>query len=310
MKKVSIIGAGQVGGVSALRIAESGLADVVLIDIAENLACAKAYDLEDARYALKNHVSIQGSGDYSKCAGSDIVVVTAGLVRKPGMKREDLLLKNAGIVSDVCEKILEYARDAIVIVVSNPVDAMTHLAFRKLKFPRGRVFGMGVSLDTSRFANLIAKKLDVKIQDVEALVIGNHAETMVPLARLAKVKGQALSEILEQKDLDELVARTKKRGAEIVALYASGSAYLAPSAAIFEIVKTILKGETKQIPVSVFLEGEYGLAAVTLGVLARIGQGGMEKVLQVDLNLKEEEAFKGCAESVKESITLLEENGL
>lgn len=308
MKKVSIIGAGFVGGTAALRIAESGLAHVALVDISGCVATAKAFDIDDAKYALGLDSSIEGSGDFAAIKDSDIIVVTAGLPRKPGMTREDLLLKNAEIMSSVCGQIKKYAPDAVVIVVSNPLDVMTYLAFKKLGVPRQRVFGMGVNLDTSRFANLIAKKLNVNIKDINALVLGSHGETMLPLPRLSKVSGKPLTDSLSGKDIDELVEKTKKRGAEIVGLYGSGSAYMAPSAAIFEIVSVILKGEKKEIPVSACLEGEYGLKDVSIGVLARIGSKGMEEVVAVGLNESEKKAFCDSAAAIQNAIKSLRLN--
>ncbi|MDD5019513.1 MAG: malate dehydrogenase [Candidatus Omnitrophica bacterium] len=305
MKKVAIIGAGFVGGTAAMRIAESGLAQVVLVDVVEVLARAKAFDMEDGRYALGSDVRIESAGDMKALAEADIVVVTAGLPRKPGMTREDLLSKNTQIMKSVCQGIVEHAGSAIVIVVSNPLDVMTYLAYHLTGFSRQRVFGMGANLDSSRFANLIAQKLFVGIEHVQALVIGSHGETMLPLPRLASVRGKPLTELLDSGEIDDLVERTRKRGAEIVSLYGSGSAYFAPSAAIFEIVRTIVSGSAKEIPVSVCLEGEYGLRDVAIGVPALIGPEGVERILTVDLNDAELQSLKGSAQSIKDSIGLL-----
>lgn len=308
MKKVSIIGAGFVGGTAALRIAESGLAKVALIDVAADIARAKASDLNDGKYSLGLDAYIEGSGDYALIGKSDIIVVTAGLPRKPGMTREDLLLKNADIMSGVCEQIKKYAPEAIVIIVSNPLDVMTYLAFKKLGFPRKRVFGMGVNLDTARFANLISEKLSVGIKEVRALVLGSHGETMLPLPRLSTAGGKPLTDMLNPEETGELVERTKKRGAEIVGLYGSGSAYIGPSAAIFEIVRVILSGEAKEIPVSVCLDGEYGLKDVSIGVLAQIGATGAEKVVCVELNADEQKAFMESAQTIQKTIKTLKLN--
>lgn len=305
MKKVSVIGAGFVGGTTAMRIAESGLAQVVLVDVVENMAKAKAYDMEDARYALDADARIEGTSDMSMLKESDVVVVTAGLPRKPGMTREDLLIKNAQIMEDVCHGIVTHAPAAIVIIVSNPLDVMTYLAYKLTRFPRQRVFGMGVSLDSSRFANLIAQKLFVGIHQVEALVVGSHGETMVPLPRLSTVRGKVLTELLKSEEIAELVERTKKRGAEIVALYGSGSAYYAPSAAILEIVRAIVSENPKEIPVSMCLEGEYGLQDVAIGVPAIIGSTGIQRVLTLDLEETELKTFNDSAQSIKDSIRLL-----
>ncbi len=305
MKKVAIIGAGNVGGTTALRIAESGIASVVLMDVAENLARAKASDLEDARYSLKRDTRIEGTSEISRIDGSDVVVITAGLARKPGMTREDLLIKNAEIVGGVCRGVAEFAKDAIVIIVSNPLDVMTYLAFKKTGFSRQKVFGMGSSLDASRFANLISKKLFVGIENIQACVVGSHGETMLPLPRLSKVRGKPLTELIEKQQVDELVTRTRGRGAEIVSLYGSGSAYMAPSAAIFELVETILTGHAKEIAVSVCLDGEYGLYDVAIGLPAMIGSGGIEKVYEVDFTTEEKDSFLQSAKSISNSIKSL-----
>jgi len=294
-----------VGGTAAMRIAESGLAQVVLVDVVENVARAKASDLEDSRYALGVDSRIEGTSDMASIKESEIVVVTAGLPRKPGMTREDLLVKNAGIMENVCRGIVEHAPEAIVIVVSNPLDVMTYLAFKKTGFPRQRVFGMGVNLDSSRFANLIAQKLFVGIHQVEALVIGSHGETMIPLPRLSTVRGRPLSEMLKPGQIAELVERTRKRGAEIVSLYGSGSAYFAPSAAIFEIVKAILQENASEIPVSLCLDGEYGLRDVAIGLPAVIGAGGVQRPLVLDLEQDELKALEESARAIKESIRFL-----
>lgn len=305
MKKVSVIGVGNVGGTTAMRIAESGLAQVVLIDIVENMTKAKALDIEDARYCLKCDTHISGTNDFSALSGSDIVVMTAGFPRKPGMTREDLLLKNAAIMTDVCGHITRYAKDAIVIIVSNPLDAMTYLAFKKTGISRKKIFGMGVNLDSSRFANLIAKKLDVGIEEISALVIGSHGETMLPLPRATKVGHKLLVDLLSEAEVASLVEATKKRGAEIVSLYGAGSAYYSPSAAIYEIVETILSGRSKEIPVSAVLDGEYDCREVSIGVLTKIGAGGIEKIIEIDLTAEEKQAFKQSSQAIKESIKYL-----
>lgn len=305
MKKVAVIGAGHVGGATAMRIAALGLCDVVLVDVMPNVARAKAYDMEDARYALGRDCRIEGAETLSAMDGADIVVVTAGLPRKPGMTREDLLFKNADIMSQVVQGILTHAASSIVIVVSNPLDLMTYFAYRKTGFPRQRVFGMGSSLDSSRFANLIAKKMSVGIKDIRALVIGSHGETMLPMPRLTTVKGKPLTEVLPKAEVDALVQATKQRGAEIVALYGSGSAYFAPSAAICEIVETIVSGRVKEIPVCAVIDGEFGLCDVAVGVPAKIGPHGLEEIVVLDLTPEEKSALLQSAQSLKDSLKLL-----
>lgn len=305
MKKVAVIGAGNVGGTTAMRISESGLAQVVLVDIAEKIAKAKAFDLEDSRYALGIDSRVEASADMSAIAESDIVVVTAGFPRLPGMSREDLLAKNSKIIESVSQAISSHASGAIVIVVSNPLDVMTYLTLRKTGLSRERVFGMGPNLDSSRFANIISEKLFVGVSQVEALVIGSHGETMLPLPRFSSVRGKPLTELLKPKEIEELVERTRKRGAEIVSLYGSGSAYYAPSAAILEIVRAILSENPVEIPVSMCLEGEYGLSDVAIGVPALIGAGGIKKPIILNLNATELKALKESAKAIKESLKLL-----
>ncbi|MFH0877004.1 MAG: malate dehydrogenase, partial [Candidatus Omnitrophota bacterium] len=235
----------------------------------------------------------------------DIVIVTAGFSRKPGMTREDLLFKNSQVISTVAQGITRYTKDAIVIVVTNPLDAMTYVALKATGFNRFKLFGMGSSLDSSRFANLISKKLFVSVEYIEALVIASHGEGMLPLSRLAKVRGKSLTELLDANDVVALEEKTRRRGAEIVSLYDTGSAFYGPSAALFEIAETILSGHPREIPVSVFLEGEYGVRDVCLGVPALIGSAGIEKIIELDLNPEEKKAFQRCAQSIKESLKVL-----
>jgi len=304
-KKVTIIGAGNVGGTAAMRIYESGLARVALIDVVENVARAKAEDLQDSQSVLGINNRIEASSDLSLMEGSDIVVVTAGLPRRPGMTREDLLVKNAAIMESVCFGITQFAQGAIVIIVSNPLDVMTYFAHKRTGFSRNRLFGMGASLDTSRFVNLISHKMRVSPADVKAVVMGSHGETMLPLGRLATVRGKSLMAAIGEDEVEELTKRTRQRGAEIVSLYGAGSAYYAPSAAIFQIVSTILKREHRQIPVSVCLDGEYGLRDVAIGVPATICADGIEKVEEIFLQPEEREALEASAQAIQKSIASL-----
>ncbi len=305
MKKVAIIGAGNVGGTAAMRLAESGLASVVLVDIAAALAQAKVFDLEDSRYAVGTDSRLEASSDFSRIDGADVVVITAGLPRKPGMTREDLLAKNAGIVTEVCASVGRFTPRAVVIVVSNPLDAMTYLAFRKLGWERSRILGMGVNLDSSRFANLIAKKLFESTDHVRALVIGSHGESMLPVPRLSSVRGKPLTQLLPAAEIEELVKATRQRGAQIVSLYGSGSAYYAPSAAILQLLRPLLTGESEEIPVSAVLDGEYGLKDVAIGVPARIGPRGVEEVLEIELSSTESQALQDSAQAIKDSLKQL-----
>lgn len=305
MKKVTIIGAGNVGGTLALRVAESGLADVAIIDINDKLALAKACDLKDSNYSNGKYCKIEASGDLSLMKDSDVVVVTAGLARKPGMTREELLAKNSEIIKGVCEGIVKFAKNAIVIVVSNPLDIMTYLVLKTTNFSKKKVFGMGAGLDTSRFANLISEKLSVSTQDIRALVIGSHGETMLPLPRHSTVKGKPLTELMKEDEAQALAKLTKSRGAQIVSLYGTGSAYMGPAAAIFQIVKTILSGSESEIPVSAYLEGEYGEKGLCIGVPAKISSQGLKEVIEIKLSEQEKAEFAASAKSIKESIKAL-----
>jgi malate dehydrogenase len=285
--KISIIGAGNVGSLTAMRIAQDGLGDVLLIDVVKGFAHGKALDLEDARAILKYNYQIKGSDDIRQIGDSDIVVITAGFARKPGMSREELLAKNARILKDVCLNIKELAKSAIVIVVTNPLDIMTLYALSITGFKPGKLFGMGISLDAARFANLIAQELVLPSTDIEALVIGAHGEGMLPLPKFTKVKGVLLDEFIDDKKIESLVSRTIGRGAQIVADLGTGSAFFAPSAAIAAIVKAIVKDEKRTIGLCCYLNGEYGIKDTCIGVPCRIGKHGIEKVIELDLSQEE-----------------------
>jgi len=285
--KISVIGAGNVGSLTAMRIASDGLGDVLLIDVVKGLAHGKALDLEDARAILKYNYNIKGSDDIHQVRDSNIVVITAGLARKPGMSREELLSKNGQILKDVCLNIKELAKGAIVIVVTNPLDIMTLYALKITGFKREKVFGMGVSLDAARFANLIASELAVPVTDVETLVIGAHGEMMLPLPRFTKIKGVLLDEFIDDKKEELLVSRTINRGAEIVASLGTGSAFFAPSAAIAAIVRIIVKDEKRTIGLCCYLNGEYGIKNTCIGVPCRLGKNGIEQVIELGLSKEE-----------------------
>ncbi|MDD5431907.1 MAG: malate dehydrogenase [Candidatus Omnitrophica bacterium] len=297
--KISIIGAGNVGSTTAMRLAQEGVGDILIVDILKGLAHGKALDLEDARPILKQNYNITGSDDITQIKDSDIVVMTAGLARKPGMTREELLAKNAQIIKDVSINIKNLAKEAILIVVTNPLDLMTFFALKQTGFKNNKVFGMGIGLDSARFANLIALELKVPQTSVEACVIGSHGEAMLPLARFTKINGIALDEFVDKAKLETLINRTIGRGLEIVSNLGSGSAYYAPSAAIADIVKTIVKNEKRTIGVCASLNGEYGIKDVCLGVPCRIGKDGIEKVIELDLNKEEKDKFIASAESIR-----------
>jgi len=289
--KISVIGAGNVGSLTAMRLAEEGLGEILLVDIVKGLAQGKTFDMEDARVILKNNYSVKGSNYIEDISGSDIVILTAGLPRKPGMTREDLLNKNALIVRNISLDIKRLADKAIFIVVTNPVDLMSRLALETTAFERRRVFGMGLNLDAARFANVISKALNIATSDIEPCVIGSHGEGMLPLARFTKVRGVPLDEVAGDKILAEMVNKTTERGHEIVTLLASGSAYFAPSAAITEIVKTIAKDEKRIIGVSAYLDGEYGVKDTCVGVPCRLGRNGIEDIVELALEPQEKESF-------------------
>ncbi|MDI6605903.1 MAG: malate dehydrogenase [Candidatus Omnitrophota bacterium] len=298
--KISLIGAGNVGSLSALRIAQEGLGDIVLLDIAKGLARAKALDLEDARQILKYDYNIEGSEEINKIKKSDIIVVTAGLARKPGMAREELVSKNAAILKEVCLNIKELAPDVVVIIVTNPLDLMTYFALKVTGFEPNRVFGMGISLDASRFANLISKELNIPVTDIETNVIGSHGEGMLPLPGHTRIKGVKLDEFLDDKKIEELVKRTVERGAQILSLSGAGSAYFAPSAAITQIVRAVAKDEKRILGVSAYLNGEYELKDICLGVNCRLGKNGIEQIVELELTEEEKKKLRHSAESLRQ----------
>jgi malate dehydrogenase len=282
--KITVIGAGNVGSLTAMRIGSDGLGDVLLIDIVKGLALGKALDLEDARPLLKNNYNIQGSDDINQIKGSDIVVVTAGLARKPGMTREELLVKNAKILKEICLKIKELAGQSIVIIVTNPLDIMTFYALQITGFKPHRLFGMGISLDTARFINLVSQELQLPATDIEAMVIGAHGEGMLPLASFTKVKGVSLDEFINDDKIKSLIDGTINRGAQIVANLGTGSASFAPSAAIAAIVRTIVKDEKRTLGLCSYLNGQYGIKDTCIGVPCRLGKSGIEQIIELDLS--------------------------
>ncbi|MDP2941300.1 MAG: malate dehydrogenase [Candidatus Omnitrophota bacterium] len=297
--KISIIGAGNVGSTTAMRLAQENLGEIVLVDIVKGLAQGKAFDLEDARQILKIQYQIEGSEDINKIKASNIVVITAGLTRKPGMTREELLRKNAQILKDTCLNIKKLATEAIVVVVTNPLDLLTYLALKTTGFAPNRVIGMGPSLDAARFANLISRQLNISAADIEPCVIGSHGEGMLPLPRLTKVQGVALDELLDDNAVKALVEKTVGRGLEIVTLLGSGSAYFAPSAATASLVKSVAKDEKRVIGVCAYLSGEYGIKDTCIGVPCRIGSKGIEQVIELELNPEEQKLLQQAAEKLK-----------
>lgn len=303
--KVTVVGAGNVGATTAQRIAEHELADVVMVDVAAELAAGKALDMMEAAPILGFNAKIQGGGDYAPTAGSDICVVTAGLARKPGMSRDDLLLKNTEILKGVVEQLVRYSPETILIIVTNPLDAMCEVARRVSGFPRERVFGMAGVLDSARMRYFIAAELKVSVEDVDAFVLGGHGDTMVPLPRYATVNGIPLPQLLSAERIEAINQRTRNGGAEIVEYYKQGSAYYAPSAAVLDMVAAILHDKKKILPCAVFLKGEYGYDDLFIGVPAKLGRGGVEEVVQLSLTTEEKGALARSAESVKSLVQSL-----
>jgi malate dehydrogenase len=299
-KKVSIVGAGNVGATAAHWIASKELADVVLIDVVEGIPQGKALDLLEAMPIEKRDVSILGSNDYAATADSDIVVITAGIPRKPGMSRDDLLHTNFKIMSDVVQKVVAQSPESILIIVSNPLDAMAQAAYRQAGFNRERVIGMAGVLDSARFRTFIAAELNVSVENVTAFVLGGHGDTMVPLARYSTVAGIPITELIAPARLEQLIQRTRDGGAEIVKYLKAGSAYYAPSAAVTEMVEAILKDKKKILPCAAYLTGEYGIDGYYIGVPCKLGASGMEQIVEIGLTPDEDAALKKSAEAVKE----------
>jgi malate dehydrogenase len=299
-KKVTIVGAGNVGATAAHWIAAKELADVVLVDVVEGIPQGKGLDLLEAMPIEKRDSHIIGTNDYAETANSDIVVITAGLPRKPGMSRDDLLQTNYKIMSDVVGKVVANSPDTILIIVSNPLDAMAQAAFRQSKFNRERVIGMAGILDSARFRTFIAEELNVSVENVTAFVLGGHGDTMVPLPRYSTVAGIPITELIRKDRLDAIVQRTRDGGAEIVKHLKTGSAYYAPSAAAVEMVEAILKDKKKIVPCAVYLQGEYGINGYYVGVPCKLGARGLEQIIEIKLTPEEDAALKKSAEAVKE----------
>ena len=299
-KKVTVIGAGNVGATSAMRLAEKELADVVLIDILEGVPAGKALDLTEAAPIEKHDSRITGvSGDYGEAKDSQIVIITAGIPRKPGMSRDDLLSTNMGIVSTVVGEVAAVAPNSLLIIVSNPLDAMCHVAFDASGFPKNRVIGMAGVLDSARFRAFIAMELDVSVENVHAFVLGGHGDTMVPLPRYSTVAGVPITELMPSEKIDAIVERTRKGGAEIVGLLKTGSAYYAPASAAVEMAEAILKDKKKILPCAAYLEGEYGINNLFIGVPVKLGKNGMEKIIEIELTNEEQEALHHSASAVQ-----------
>ena len=306
-KKVTVVGAGNVGANCALRIADKELADVVLVDVVEGVPQGKGLDILESGPVQGYDVSITGANDYAPTADSDIAIITAGLARKPGMSRDDLLFANNDVVRTSAEQVARYSPKCIIIVVTNPLDVMTQAAFWAAKFPKNRVVGMAGVLDSARFRTFIAEELNVSVENVIGVVMGGHGDTMVPIVRLSSVSGIPLTELMDQATLDKLVDRTRNGGAEIVKYLKTGSAYYAPSAAAVEMAEAILKDKKKVLPCSAYLEGEYGIDGLYVGVPVKLGAAGVEKIYEVKLSDDEMAMLKKSAAAVQEMVDVLKQ---
>jgi len=299
-KKVTVIGAGHVGATAAQRLAEKELCDVVLIDIIEGVPQGKALDLTEAAPIEKHDARLTGTNAYDASKNSDIVIITAGIPRKPGMSRDDLISTNAGIVKTVTQEIAALSPDSILIIVSNPLDAMCHVAYDVSGFPKERVIGMAGVLDSARFRAFISMELNVSVENTHAFVLGGHGDTMVPLPRYSTVAGIPITELLPSDRIDALVARTRNGGAEIVSLLKTGSAYYAPASAAVEMAESILKDKKKILPCAAYLEGEYGLNQLFIGVPVKLGAAGVEEIIEITLTADEKAALQKSAAAVQE----------
>src|SRR5213595_2649310 len=293
--KITVVGAGNVGATVAQYTADKELGDVVLVDVIEGIPQGKALDLAQAGPIHRYDSALTGSNGYDETADSDIVVITAGMARKPGMTRDDLLFKNAEIVGSVVEQIVARSKSAILILVTNPLDAMVQLAWKKSRFAPHRVIGMAGILDSARFRTFVARELQVSVENVTAFVLGGHGDTMVPLPRYSTVAGIPLPDLLSQDKIDQIVARTANGGAEIVSLLKTGSAYYAPSAAAVEMVEAILKDKKKILPCAAYLEGEYGINGLYVGVPVKLGERGIEEIIQINLTTDDRSALHRSA---------------
>ncbi|MGD8256228.1 MAG: malate dehydrogenase [Desulfobacterales bacterium] len=304
-KKVTVIGAGNVGATAAQRLAEKELCDVVLVDIVEGIPQGKALDLTEAAPIEKHDAHLTGTNGYDDTARSDIVIITAGIPRKPGMSRDDLISTNAGIVKSVTQEIASRSPDAVLIVVSNPLDAMCHVTYETSGFPKNRVMGMAGVLDSARFRAFISMELNVSVENIHAFVLGGHGDTMVPLPRFSTVAGIPITELMSKDKINALVERTRNGGAEIVGLLKTGSAYYAPASAAVEMAESILKDKKKILPCAAYLEGEYGINDLFIGVPVKLGATGIEEIVEITLQDDEKAALQNSANAVAELKELL-----
>ena len=306
--KITVVGAGMVGGALAQRLAERDYADIVLVDIVEGLPQGKALDILQAGPVVGYDSLVTGTNGYEETTGSDVVVVTGGIARKAGMSRDDLMMINAGIVAGVVRQAAAASPEAVLIMVSNPLDAMAQVALAVSGFPRQRVIGMAGVLDTARFRTFIAQELGASVRDVQAFVLGGHGDTMVPLTQLTTVAGVPIAQLIAPERLEQIVQRTRDGGAEIVNLLQISSAYCAPSAAVAQMVDAIVLGTRRILPCSVHLEGEYGITGVFSGVPVRLGAGGLVEVIEVDLDASDQAALRRSAAAVEQVVGVIERN--
>jgi malate dehydrogenase len=303
--KITVVGAGNVGATCAQRLAERGYADIVLVDIIEGMPQGKALDILESGPVVGFDSNVIGTNSYAETAGSDIAIITSGVPRKPGMSRDDLVLTNMKIVKGVTEELAKASPNCIIIVVANPLDAMAQLAFKVSGFPRNRVMGMSGILDTARFRTFLAQELGVSVEDVAAYVLGGHGDTMIPLTRMATVGGIPVTEVLAEETVSKIVERTVKGGGEIVALLKTGSAFYAPSAGVVQMVDAIVLDKQKILPCAAYLDGEYGINGVFVGVPAKLGKNGIEKIIEIKLMPEEEAALKKSVDAVRELIEIM-----
>jgi malate dehydrogenase len=304
-KKITVVGAGNVGATVAHRLADKQLGDVVMIDILEGIPQGKGLDLLQSGPIEGYDVTIKGTNDYADTANSDLVVMTAGFPRKPGMSRDDLLKANFDVVKSTVEQVVKYSPDSILIVVTNPLDAMTQTAYKVSGFSKNRVMGMAGILDTARYRTFIAAALHVSVRDVQGLVLGGHGDTMVPVPSYTTVAGIPISALMPKEQLDKIIARTAKGGGEIVSLLKTGSAYYAPSAAVVEMVDAIFSDRKKILPCAAYLEGEYGIHGLFVGVPVKLGARGIEEIIEIKLTPEEHAALQKSAASVKELVDIV-----
>ena len=309
-KKVTVVGGGNVGATAAQRLAEKGVADVVLVDIVEGMPQGKALDLMQAAPVEGHDCRIEGCNDFEMTADSDVIIITAGIARKPGMSRDDLIKTNMKIVGDVTKQAVKYSPNSVLIIVSNPLDAMCHVAYNASGFDPKRVIGMAGVLDTSRFKTFLARELDCSVVNIQALVLGGHGDTMVPLPRFTTVSGIPVTEFITPERLDEIIKRTASGGAEIVSLLKTGSAYYAPASSAAEMAESILFDRRMILPCAAYLQGEYGINDLFIGVPVKLGEGGIRQILEVKLSPEEDAMLKKSAAAVQGLVDFLNKEGM